>query len=80
MFCVAYKNVTTKLRAGLRIMHYLGLHTRPERGRRRELIDSEKDRLLDEYIRVCKEVLDFVEDKLLPSCEDSESQVFYLKM
>ena len=79
LLSVAYKNVVGARRSAWRIVN--SLETKEEK-------DPEKKGLAEKYRKIiekeltkkCEEVLQLIEESLLPSADKDESKVFYLKM
>src|ERR1700761_5957752 len=82
LFCLAFKNVTSKLRNAWRRMEYLERFTspKPHKQAQMKLIAGEKTTIALQLTQVCEEVLNIAEQKLIPATESVESKVFYLKL
>jgi len=82
LFCLAFKNVTSKLRNAWRRMEYLERFTspKPHKQAQMKLIAGEKATIAVQLTQVCEEVLNIAEQKLIPATESAESKVFYLKL
>lgn len=79
LLSIAYKNLTSNLRNAWRTIDTLekkGGHTQ----RQISLMRVEKQRIRDELVRACKDVVDLMDSQLIPFASPGEEKVFYSKM
>jgi len=80
LLSVAYKNVVGARRASLRVISSI-LDKESEKGSDKVgPIKGYKTKVEEELERICNDILDLLDGKLLSSADDTESKVFYLKM
>ena len=79
LLSIAYKNLTSNLRNAWRTVDTLekkgGLSPRQI-----QLMKVEKQRIRDELVRACKDVVDLMDSQLIPYASPGEEKVFYSKM
>ncbi|XP_071962098.1 14-3-3-like protein [Antedon mediterranea] len=80
LLSVAYKNVIGGKRSAWRIVSSIGSKTEHEAAPKSELTQNYRKKIEEELNVTCKEVLDLLQDHLIPNTEEVESSVFYLKM
>jgi 14-3-3 protein epsilon len=80
LLSVAYKNVVGSRRAAWRIV--VSIHQREEQKKSEKAHLSEKYRVQieGELKKICLDIIELLEEHLLPSAASSESKVFFLKM
>jgi 14-3-3 protein epsilon len=81
LLSVAYKNVVGSRRASLRIL--TSIESREEsRGKEDHLkkVREYKNKVEDELSRICDDILNVIDEHLIPSSDLKESNVFYHKM
>ena len=79
LLSIAYKNLTSNLRNAWRTVDTLekkGGHS----PRQIQLMKVEKQRIRDELVRSCKDVVDLMDSQLIPYASPGEEKVFYSKM
>lgn len=83
LLSVAYKNVIGARRAAWRIISSLeGKAEKEGKGEtnREAIIKDYKDKIEDELNKICKQIIDLLEDTLIPNSTSGESKVFFYKM
>ena len=76
LLSVAYKNVIGAKRAAWRIISSL----EAKKEKNKELTKKFKVQIENELNDVCDQIISLLEDPLIPSADDTESKVFFLKM
>lgn len=79
LLSVAYKNIIGEKRAAWRALSAIEAKV-PENSPRWQLAREYRQKVEGEIERACSEVLKLLEDHLIPSAQDPESRLFYLKM
>ena len=78
---VAYKNIITIRRNGLRVLLAILEHDdNPDNKNRIEQLEMFKSTLIEELDKYCYELIDLVDTKLLPAAQNAEAQLFYEKL
>ncbi|XP_053736850.1 14-3-3 protein beta/alpha-1-like [Synchiropus splendidus] len=78
LLSVAYKNVVGARRSSCRVISSL---KQKEAGPKQNMVDTYLAKIEQELNDICYDVLDLLDERLIKhSVDDSESQVFYLKM
>jgi 14-3-3 protein epsilon len=78
---VAYKNVVGTRRASWRIISSIGQREESKGSEKHVAIIREyRQKIEDELERVCQDVLEVLDNSLIPKAETGESKVFYHKM
>lgn len=85
LLSVAYKNSVGSLRTSWRILDTLekkenAKSSTPETEKHLQLIKDFKKKVEAELDAICKEIIQTLDDKLVPGSKDHTSKVFYLKM
>ena len=85
LLSVAYKNCVGTLRTSWRIIETLekkeeSKAVSPETQKHLELIKQQKKAIEKELHEICEEIINTLDDRLIPSAKDTASQVFYLKI
>jgi 14-3-3 protein epsilon len=78
LLSVAYKNVVGSKRASYR--HLVAMEAKEEPKEKKEVIVEYRQKVEKELSDVCASVIDVLDKYLIPSAEQDESKVFYLKM
>jgi len=79
LLSVAYKNVVGARRSAWRVVS--SIEQKAEGSERKQTMAKEyREKIENELEKICKEVLDLLEEFLIPKAAGAESQVFYLKM
>lgn len=86
LLSVAYKNVVGARRSSWRVIS--SIEQKAEGQEKKEIIVEYRKKIEEELKTICKEVLELLENDLIPTCGESgtdevskaESKVFYLKM
>lgn len=79
MLSVAYKNITATLRTSWRNIDTLETQTRHSLKERR-LMQRQKERIEQDIVDVCKDVVELLERFLIHAANPGEEKVFYCKM
>ena len=79
LLSVAYKNITVTLRTSWRNIDTLETQTRHSLKERR-LMQRQKERIEQDIVDVCKDVVELLERFLIPAANPGEEKVFYCKM
>lgn len=79
LFCIAFKNVTAQHRFALRNLASIQTIAKKAHPEKTGLILAERDRFTRELRELCSEVLQIVEQKLLPSSKSDEYRIFCYK-
>uniref|UniRef100_A0A8C6TZX0 14-3-3 domain-containing protein n=1 Tax=Neogobius melanostomus TaxID=47308 RepID=A0A8C6TZX0_9GOBI len=77
LLSVAYKNVVGARRSSWRVVSNMD---NKDNDKNKTSIKNYKKEIEMELTRICREVLDLLDDPLIPSATDIESKVFYQKM
>ena len=79
---VAYKNVVGSRRAAWRVLNSIEQkESKKEKGKDNvEKVRQYKSQIEEELLKLCQEILDLLDEHLLPNTTDSEAIVFYYKM
>jgi len=81
LLSVAYKNVIGARRASWRIVSSIEQKADGnQEGSRCEMIKEYRKQIEKELQEICKDILDLLNDHLIPSTDEVEAQVFYFKM
>ncbi|KAJ8523036.1 hypothetical protein ONZ45_g482 [Pleurotus djamor] len=82
LISVAYKNMANNLRNSWRMVDTLEQMQRARAGDKRhlELVHIQKGRIEADLANLCKDILSFLEQKLIPAARKGEESVFYSKM
>lgn len=80
LLSVGYKNVIGARRASWRIVSSIEQKEEAKNGSHVPLIREYRQRVESELNEICKDVLQVLDDHLLPAAATGESKVFYLKM
>lgn len=81
MLSVAYKNVVGTRRASWRIISSIEQKEESKGSQHHvEIISQYRQKIEAELERVCQDVLDVLDQSLIPKAESGESKVFYHKM
>lgn len=81
LLSVAYKNITTNHRASWRTIDTLQKqHAGRVPWQHMSLIRREKDRIEQDLIETCKDIVELLERFLIPAANPGEEKVFYCKM
>lgn len=81
LLSVGYKNVIGARRASWRILSSIEQKERSKGNSEHEaLIEQYRTKVETELTDICKDILDILEQHLIPASSASESKVFYLKM
>ena len=81
LLSVAYKNVVGERRASWRIL--MAVHAKAkedESERKMKLTDEYRLKVEEEMEKLCGELLQLLDEQLIPNSKDSAGKVFYLKM
>jgi len=79
LLSVAYKNVIGARRASWRILS--SIEQKPtDANTPSEMAESYRKKVEEELEKICKDILDLIDQHLLPSAAAGESRVFYFKM
>jgi 14-3-3 protein epsilon len=79
LLSVAYKNVIGARRASWRILS--SIEQKPtDANTPSEMAESYRKKVEEELEKICKDILDLIDQHLLPSAAAGESKVFYFKM
>ncbi|CAL1701034.1 unnamed protein product [Somion occarium] len=79
LLSIAFKNITSNLRNAWRAVD--SLEKRDDNTKRQlVLMQLEKKRIKDELYGACKDVVDLMDNHLIPSASPGEEKVFYSKM
>lgn len=79
---VAYKNVVGSRRAAWRVLNSIEQkESKKEKGKENvEKVKQYKSQIEEELLKLCREILDLLQDHLIPNTTDAEAKVFYYKM
>lgn len=79
---VAYKNVVGSRRAAWRVLNSIEQkESKKEKGKDNvEKVRQYKSQIEEELLKLCQDILDLLDNHLIPSTNDSEAIVFYYKM
>ena len=81
LLSVAYKNVIGARRASWRIVTSIEQKEESKgNGSQVELIKSYRQKIELELAKICEDILEVLEEHLIPSAKTGESKVFYHKM
>jgi 14-3-3 protein epsilon len=82
LLSVAYKNVTNVLRNSWRVVDTLekGHTARSSYSKHLDLLRRQREHIERELTDVCKDIVNLLEQHLLPPAQAGEETVFYLKM
>jgi len=80
LLSVAYKNVVGTRRSSWRMFSLLEQKEKDENSLKARLTREFKATIEEELDKICKEVLDLLENYLIPKASSTDSKVFYLKM
>lgn len=78
LLSVAYKNVVGARRSSWRVMS--SVESKDNDEKKKALVKTYKEDIEKELTSICNEVLELLEDPLIPNAKDTESKVFYHKM
>lgn len=77
---MAYKNSVGARRTAWRSVSAIEGKEKERNSTHYGLVSDYRIKIENELKRICQEVLDVLEDKLLPTASSTESTIFYLKM
>ena len=78
---VAYKNVVGTRRQAWRVMHSIeGKEERRNNADNKARAEAYRRDIENELVRLCKDILDLIDSRLLPHAASAEGRVFYHKM
>jgi len=78
---VAYKNVVGTRRQAWRVLHSIeGKEERRNNPDNRARAEQYRQEIETELVKMCKEILDLIDGKLIPHASNAEARVFYHKM
>eukprot|EP00121_Abeoforma_whisleri_P016075 Awhi_evm1s14770 len=80
LLSVAYKNVIGSRRASWRIVSSIEAKEESKKSERVGLTEKFRIKIEDELVSICDDVVDVLDNKLIPHATTSESKVFYYKM
>eukprot|EP00121_Abeoforma_whisleri_P004040 Awhi_evm1s3647 len=80
LLSVAYKNVIGSRRASWRIVSSIENKEESKQSDKVDLTKQFRITIEDELVKICDDVTDVIDDKLIPHATTSESKVFYHKM
>ena len=80
LLSVAYKNVVGARRASLRIIGSIESKEREKGSEKAALVSSYKVTVEEELNKICADILELLDTKLVAKAVSAEAQVFYLKM
>ncbi|KAK6177445.1 hypothetical protein SNE40_015543 [Patella caerulea] len=78
LLSVAYKNVVGARRSSWRVICMI--ENKAETPKRKEIAKKFRQNVEDELNKTCREVLELLDQDLLPNVEADDAKVFYLKM
>ncbi|XP_065843531.1 14-3-3-like protein 2 [Oscarella lobularis] len=77
LLSVAYKNVVGARRSSWRVVSSI---EQKHEDAKRDLVQEYRKKIDKELSEICNEVLNLLDNNLIPSAQESEEKVFYLKM
>lgn len=78
---VAYKNVVGTRRQAWRVLHSIeGKEERRNNASNRARAEQYRQEIETELVKMCKDILDLIDSKLIPHASNAEARVFYHKM
>mmetsp|Transcript_57220 Transcript_57220/g.147620 ORF Transcript_57220/g.147620 Transcript_57220/m.147620 type:complete len:229 (+) Transcript_57220:69-755(+) len=81
MFSAAFKNSLTERRQAVRMAHFAAeTESQDGRSHNAELALGYKSKVVAELQQICNKVLALLQERLVPSASDAETQCFFLKM
>jgi len=80
LLSVAYKNVIGARRASWRIINSIEQKDSNKGNEREKIVKQYKERIEQELEEICKDILETLQEHLVPSAKEGESKVFYKKM
>ncbi|XP_035476201.1 14-3-3 protein beta/alpha-B [Scophthalmus maximus] len=78
LLSVAYKNVVGARRSSWRVVS--SIEQKSDDGGKGPLVKEYREKIEQELNDICSEVLDLLDKHLIPTADDADGQVFYLKM
>ena len=84
LFGISFKNTVFPLRTSLSTIHKTSTQLLSSNNENNSLqkkwVDAYEGKITKEIVKLCNEVLDVIENRILPMTEDIESKLFFQKM
>nr|XP_046267979.1 14-3-3-like protein [Scatophagus argus] len=80
LLSVAYKNVVGARRSAWRVMSSIAMKTEAGNEKKQKMVKEYREQVEKELEDICENVLQLLDNHLIPNSTNSESKVFYLKM
>ncbi|XP_019940421.2 14-3-3 protein beta/alpha-A isoform X1 [Paralichthys olivaceus] len=80
LLSVAYKNVVGARRSAWRVLSSIATKTDKVQGSKLQLVTEYREKVEKELQEICNNVLNLLDNYLIPHSKNGESKVFYLKM
>ena len=77
---MAYKNTVGARRTAWRSINAIEQKEKERNSSHYQLVSDYRIKIENELKRICQEVLDLLDDKLIPSATSTDCTIFYLKM